>query len=943
MPVSPFGVRLSAGGLSGSAALLLSALGAVASAGQPAPSSGADVLARRCLSCHGGGKKAGGVDLSTAAGARAAGAGAADPARDRLLRMVVQGKMPPGGRLPAAEIAALQAWSRAGAAYPREPLEPVKISDQPLWSLQPIAHPAVPRTRFDHVARNPVDRFLFARLAARGLHPSPPAPRLALLRRVTLDLTGLPPTPEEIRRFLADPAPDAYERVVDRLLQSTAYGERWGRHWLDVVRFGESNGYEQNHLRATAWPYRDYVIRSFNEDKPFDRFLHEQLAGDVLGKGDRNVEAATGFLVAGIHDTVGNQTEEGTRQQRANDLDDMVSTTSETFMALTAGCAKCHDHKFDPIPQRDYYRLAAVFAGVRHGERPLPPAAGGEQTGEALRQVLAQVSGRLFDLDLDARSELLRRRGVSPIPRPAIRPGRNVDDFPPVRARFVRFTISATRDGAQPCLDELEVYGPDHARNLALASAGARATASSLLPGFAIHQVAHLNDGRYGNDWSWISSEPGKGWAQIELPAETTVARVAWSRDGRPEPRFTDRLPAAYRIEVSADGREWRTVSTEAGRAGTAESLAPADLDAVRTPAQQRERESLRSRAAALRERLGNTEGPDTAYIGQFTRPDPVFVLKRGDVMQRGEEVAPGALSRIPGLTGELASGGAGAPPGDPERRLALARWLTDPGHPLTARVIVNRIWQGHFGRGIVGTPSDFGHNGEAPTHPELLDWLAADLMAHGWRLKRLHRMLVTSYAYRQSTAADPEGMARDASDELLWRMPLRRMDSETLRDSILATSGALDRRMGGPGYRLYRYRVVNVAIYEPLEDPGPETWRRGVYSQAARGIRDDLLGSFDCPESSQRTPRRTSTTTALQALSLLNGPFLVRQADLLAARVRREAGSGADRQIERAFELAYGRRPRDEERALSRELVQKNGLPALCRGLLNTNEFLYY
>lgn len=816
------------------------------------------VLAGRCLSCHSTDKTAGGVDLSTQAGAKAAGVvGVSDPQKNRLLRAVVSGKMPPSGKLPADQIATLTAWVKAGAPYPRTGLKTVSLPDQPLWSLQPIRRAQPPTSRWDKLARNPIDRFLFKKQAEKGLAPSQPASRLALIRRVTVDLTGLPPTPEEVDTFLADRSPDAYEKVVDRLLASSAYGERWGRHWLDVVRFGESHGYEQNHLRPNAWPYRDYVIKSLNEDKPFDQFIREQLAGDAVGKGDPWAEVATGFLVAGVHDTVGNQAEEGRRQQRANDLDDIVSTTGEAFLGLTVGCAKCHDHKFDPIPQRDYYRLAAVFAGVRHGERTLGAPAGNGS--------------------------------------------RRLEQFDPVRARFIRFTITATSDGAEPCLDELEVYGSEGDRNLALASNGAKATASSLLPGYPIHQIPHLNDGGLGNDRSWISSERGKGWAQIELPAPALVSRVIWSRDGSPTPRFRDRVPTAYRVEVSEDGAAWKTVAQN--RPGPATAVGPGM----------------------------------PVFAGQFGKPDPVHFLTRGDVMQRGEELQPGALSRLPALPADLSA------KTEPERRLALASWLTDPRNPLTSRVLVNRIWHYHFGRGLVGTPSDFGHNGEKPSHPELLDWLAANLMDHGWKLKRLHRLIVTSYAYRQSSEADPKRQAIDAGNQFLWRMPLRRLEAEAVRDAVLTTSGKLDRRMGGPGYPLFKYRVVNVAIYEPLEEFGPETWRRGVYRQAARAIRDDLLGSLDCPESSQRTPRRESTTTALQALSLLNGSFMNQQAGFLAERVRKEAGDTPQAQVNRGFRLAFGRSPNAQEGAAGVELVRKHGLEALCRALLNANEFLYY
>ncbi|MBV9122011.1 MAG: DUF1553 domain-containing protein [Planctomycetes bacterium] len=808
------------------------------------------------------------------------------------------------------------------------------------WSLRPVTRPAIPRTRFDRLAANPVDHFLFAGLERAGLRPSPPADRLALLRRVTFDLTGLPPTPEEVQQFLADPSPGAYEKVVDRLLASPAYGERWGRHWLDVVRYGESNGYEQNHLRGNAWPYRDYVIRSLNADKPYTAFVAEQLAGDVLAGDDPGVQAATGFLVAGVHDTVAIQTVEGTRQQRANDLDDMVSTTGAAFLGLTVGCARCHDHKFDPVPQKDYYRLAAVLAGVRHGERPLAPGrlTGKEEKEAAQRQWRRhQLSGRLGDLDAQARSAVLRSRGVNPVPRPAVGARRNVEDFAPVRARFVRFTVLATRDGTEPCLDELEVYGPGGGEDLALASRGARARASSLLPGYRIHQIQHLNDGQVGNDHSWISSERGRGWAQIEFPQGETISRVVWSRDAAGDrPRFQDRLPSDYRVEVSEDGDCWRLAATGSDRAPAPEMISEESLEQGLSPAQRGERGRLTAELASL----PDPEAVAVAYIGQFTAPDSVHILPRGDVMRPGALVTPGALSGLPGLSPEL-----NIDPrlGEAGPRLALARWLTDPRNPLTARVLVNRVWQYHFGCGIVATPSDFGRGGEPPSHPELLDWLAAEFMAQGWRLKPLHRLLVTSYSYRQAAATNPQGLAADGGNRLVWHVPLRRLEAEALRDSILAVSGRLDRRMGGPGFRLFRYRVVNVAIYEPLEEQGPETWRRSVYQQPARAARDDLLAGFDCPECAQRTPRRDVSTTPLQALSLWNSPFTVQQAGFFAERARREAGPRPRDQVDRAFRLAFGRPPSSDEQHDALELVARHGLAALCRALLNSNEFLYY
>jgi cell division protein FtsB/cytochrome c553 len=941
--------------------MLLGFLGLLASAGvvhsQNSPQSNANnasqkllaqeatsLLRAKCSACHNSDVKSGGIDLSTRASALATGALLpGDAAGSKLVRMVSAGKMPPTGKLSAAETDLLTRWVTAGASWAFAPNDPELLKASPLWSLQPVRNPAIPHTPYDALSQNPIDRFVFARLAAKGLKPSPLASKRALLRRVTIDLTGLPPTPQQSADFLKDRSPHAYEKVVERLLASPAYGERWGRHWLDVVRYGESNGYEQNHLRANAWPYRDYVIRAFNEDKPYPQFIAEQLAGDVLAQQDPSTAAATGFLVAGIHDTVGIQTEEGTRQQRANDLDDIVSTTGAAFLGLTVGCARCHDHKFDPISQREYYRLTACFAGVRHGERSLATPAESAQAQQEIKTLTERtqaLTNQINALDSQARVLVLRQRGVPVGSRPAINARRNSDDFLPVLAGFVRFTILATRDGTEPCLDELQVFGADENRNLALASEGAKASASSLLPGFAMHQIEHLNDGKFGNDWSWISATPGTGWAQIQLPKPALIQRVVWSRDGGAIPRFDDRLPSAYRIEVSLDGKDWKTVSTEKGREGSGDYVHPDALLQAMTPEQRSQREQLVKARTALEQEAARLDARELAYIGQFTPPDPTYLLRRGDVMQRVEAVLPGAFSCISGLNPDL---GLAPNASEPERRLALARWIGDARNPLTARVMVNRVWQYHFGRGLVSTPSDFGHIGEKPSHPELLDWLARDFMSHGWRLKQLHKLIVTSYTYRQAAQTNPKGQALDAGNQLLWHIPLRRMEAEAIRDAILQTSGKLDRRMGGPSFALFNYRVVNVAIYEPLEHYGPETWRRSVYQQAARSIHDELLSAFDCPESSQRAPRRDSTTTALQALNLLNGPFMQQQAGFMAERVRKEAGPALTAQVEHAFQWAFGRSPNSDERQAARALVAAQGLPSLCRALMNANEFLYY
>ncbi len=945
----------------------LAALAATTATGDPPPKGddaalrkkAASVLSLRCLSCHNPVKKAGGLDLSTRSTALQSRAFVPQNAGDsRMMQQIGAGKMPPDSRLPEAEVGVLRRWIATGASYSQEPLVQIKPVVKPLWSFQPVQHPAVPHSRFDSLSSNPIDRFLFATLEKRGLKPSPPAGRLELLRRVTVDLTGLPPTPAEVQGFLANHAPNAYDQAVDRLLASPAYGERWGRHWLDVVRYGESHGYEQNHLRANAWPYRDYVIRAFNQDKPFDQFVTEQLAGDIVAKGDPDIEVATGFLVAGSHDTVGNSTEEGTRQQRSNDLDDMVSTTGAAFLGLTVNCAKCHDHKFDPIPTRDYYRLTSVFAGVRHGESPLSPhkySPAQEASFSELRWAIEAHDVKLDGLRLAVQN---RVRGGARKRRSAVNTRHNSEEFPPMTARFARFTVLATNDNSQPCLDEIQLYGPGSEVNLALAAQGAKATASSLLPGYAAHQVAHLNDGLFGNAHSWISDEAGKGWAQIELPKPAVVSRLVWERDA--EGQFQDRLITAYRVEVSTDGRDWREIANGADRFLPNDSLSANALLAAMTPTERAQADRWSSERNALLQRQASLSPTAISYRGQFTAPDPTYVLKGGDVMRREEQVTPGTLSMIAALPSDLTTadrvaneqtkvsqvrlvGNSETGDAKPDSRLLLAKWIVDPRNPLTARVCVNRVWAHHFGHGIVDTPSDFGNIGSPPSHPELLDWLANDLTTHGWKLKRLHKLLVTSYAYRQSSAVNAVSAAKDADNRLLWRMPLRRMEAEAVRDSILQTTGKLDRTLGGPGYALFTYDVVNVAIYGTLDDPGPTTWRRGVYQIPARGIRDDLLGSFDCPDSSERTPQRTHTTTALQALSLLNSRFISQQADLFAARVQEQVGVNPTAQVRIAFQLAFGRTPTRGEVQSALPLLTTYGLPTLCRGLLNANEFLYY
>ena len=484
------------------------------------------------------------------------------------------------------------------------------------------------------------DRRLRLRASGRRRIVTGPAGRSphVVAGRAKFDLLGLPPTSEEVAEFLNDTSADAYEKLIDRLLASPHYGERWGRHWLDVVRFGETDGYETNKPRRTAWPYRDYVIESLNSDKPFAQFILEQLAGDQLG-----VDAATGFLVGGTHDVVGIQNIEGQLQQRANDLDDILATTATTFLGLTVGCARCHDHKFDPISQRDYYALQAIFAGVRHGERELKPVDYEDRRREEpnVRRELASIERRLAEF------EPLAQLTDSTPKRPPVHAKGNIERFAPVPAKFVRFTVLATNN-LEPCLDELEIYTAEASpRNVALASAGAKATASGVFSNGAspLHKLEHVNDGQYGNGRSWISSENGAGWVEIELAEPVEIARVAWARDR--EEKYADRLPTKYRIEVAVAPDGWQTVAASEDRRPYVAGAKAETITADTVPAEHAEEfKTLVAERDKWIARLP-TAGMRKIYAGTFEEPKATHRLHRGDPMQPREEVAPAAIRSV--------------------------------------------------------------------------------------------------------------------------------------------------------------------------------------------------------------------------------------------------------------------------------------------------------
>lgn len=885
------------------------------------------LLSRKCGDCHGEETQESGLRVDRRASLLRGGDSGepamlpGDSGASHLIHLVERTdpdqKMPPddGDRLSADEIRLLKLWIDQGAPWSADgtDAEPESVSDH--WSFQAIAD-VVPPELNDPWIRNPIDAFVLQELSANNLQHSEEAAPAVLMRRVWLDMLGLPPNPEEVSKWIRDPSPTAYEQLIDRVLASPHYGERWASYWLDLVRFSETNGFETNRERPNAWPYRDYVIQSLNDDKPYDQFVREQIAGDVLG-----APVGTGFLVAGPYDLVKSPDVNLTLMQRANELDDMVNTTGTALMGLTLGCARCHNHKFDPVRQSDYYSVQAIFAGVQHGEQSLPPAPQQQQQLADLDQRLSVIRKTLEPLRME-------RSGT----RPPVNAKRNEERFEVVPAKFVRFTIRKS-NAAQPCLDELEIFSDE--MNVALASRGAVATCSSALPGFEIHQLQHINDGLYGNSHSWISNEPGTGWVQIEFPSERMIDRVVWGRDR--EGHYRDRLATDYQIAAAVTPGEWTVIASSDDRRPFTDGAEPKSeysLSGLAEP-ERAKFEGLISELNALEEARRRLAESSKVYAGSFSAPPVTRRLFRGEPSAPREVIEPNTVEILGRL--QLTSQST-----DSERRRALAEWITSPQNPLTSRVIVNRIWQFHFGRGLVGTPSDFGAAGLRPSHPELLEWLAAELIRRDWSLKQIHRLILESAVYRQSSRPDANALKIDADNQWLWRFSPRRLEAEAVRDSILSVSGVLDLRAGGPGFSAFEIEMENVRHYFPKKRYGSEDWRRMIYMTRVRLEKDSVFGVFDCPDGASSVPKRTRSTTPLQALNLFNSEFMLQQSELFAERLQRDATSDPAGQVHRAFWLCGSRAPNADELAASQAFISTEGLSAFCRAMLNSNEFLF-
>jgi len=912
------------------------------------------VLEAKCLGCHNPNTSKGDFSLHEPSDMLTKLVNKEAPTDSRLYKVTLPGtdgsrpEMPEkGDPLTDAERALLLSWIGEGAAWPEGLiLREASKADTSWWAYQPLktAIPQGPEP-------NPVDRFVSASLSEKGLRMNPDADRRSLIRRAYYDLIGLPPSPAEVNAFVQDPDPQAWEKLIDGLLASPHYGERWGRHWLDVVRFGESRGFERNLIIDDAWPFRDYVIRSINEDKPFDQLIREHIAGDIIGKGDPEVEVGTTFLVAGPYDDVGNQDKEAIAQIRANTLDEIINATGEAFLGMTLGCARCHDHKFDPIKQEDYYSLYATFSGIRHGSRTWATPEDVKQRNAKLAPLNAEKAALNKELQkieaaIAAKGKEREKELSASWTRPKVDRTGTEETFEPVEARFLRF-ISEGNDSSPGNrnsfnIDEFEVWSSgENPRNVALSSNGAKATgAARTIEDFPNAYGPQLAiDGRTGA--RFIATG---GNLTIEFAKPETINRVLFSSArGETVPghrKFS--FVCDYRIHVAMDGKAWTEVANGFDRKVVRGAHKNHRLRSLSiSQEEQKAIAKVRADIAAVDQKIRAIPPLPTVWIGSRSPNDakgPFHIFIGGSPQKPGKQVVP----MSPSTLGKVAPSYELKPEAvEADRRLELADWITHPDNPLTPRVLANRVWQYHFGTGIVDTPNDFGFMGGRPTHPELLDFLALELKRNGWRIKTLHKLIMTSRAYTQSTDWHAEAARVDGDSRLLWRFPPRRLSAEEIRDTILSVAGALDTSMGGPGFRLYKFMRDNVCTYEPLDEHGPATYRRAVYHQNARASVVDLMTDFDQPDCALSIPKRAETTTPLQALTLLNHDFTLDMAEALAARIAEEA-TKPEEQIRAAFEIAYQRAPLDEEKKVSGQVIEKHGLRALCRAILNSSELIH-
>ena len=828
--------------------------------------------------------------------------------------------MPPKKALPARDVEALEAWIRRGAPMPKEVAAAPAGAD--FWAFRPLKD--TPGASIDSLLR--------AKLQEKGLAMSPPADRRTLLRRLSFGLTGLPP--ENL-----DEDPDA---AVERMLASTSYGERWARHWLDLARFAETHGFEYNKVRANAWPYRDWLIRAFNEDLPYDRFVKAQLAGDAGGTAEGVTAAA--FLVAGAWDEVGHKQQSAVMRARVREeeLEDLIATVGQTFLGLTVNCARCHNHKFAPIRQEEYFRWKSVFEGVVAGERPLPDPRAAE-----IERELAGLKGRpapiaRWDFEKDGK-DVLGSLHAELLGGASVAGGRLRLDGQGAHAKTggIRKELSAKTL-------EVRLALPTRAQGGGGAiSVEAGVEFDSLV--FGERQPGKWMAGsaffRRTRDLEAPEEDASEGQLVHLAAAYHPDGTIALYRNGRPygQPYKKSSTPVVFQahearvlfgLRHSGGGKAFLAAEIEDAalydRALSAAEVLAAYEGQAPDPAAEARRRVLSEELATLRKGVASAKAtayPSTAWVGTRVQPEsPTKRLLRGDVEKPAEVVAPGGLE-------VLGQGAFGLPPDAPEaeRRVRFADWIASS--PQAARTIVNRVWHLHFGRGLVATTNDLGPTGELPSHPELLDWLALRFLEDGMSLKKLHRRIVSSEAYRQGSRADAAALARDADNKWLWRWAPRRLEAEAIRDAMLHAAGRLQPDPGGPSARPFDVLQQSGTTYFALKD-APEFDRRSVYRFNAISGKDTLLDAFDAPDPGLRASERRATSTPLQALVLLNDPFVRRMAATLAERVKGD--------VALAYRLTLGREPSPEEAARAEATAKRHGMSTVAWALFNSAEFIH-
>ena len=940
------------------------------------------ILAERCFTCHGPEKQKSGLRLDLQEPAMHGGdSGAAivpgDPDTSLLIQLVTGSDpdrvMPPKGEpLTGEQIAKLKAWIAAGAEWPKAASETAVQVASDHWAFQKLVRPDVPEVKGAEWSSNEIDRFILAKLESESIAPSPEADKVTLIRRLHFDLMGIPPTPEEVDRFVNDDSPSAYQRAVNSLLASPHFGERWGRYWLDLARYADSDGYEKDGVRPYAYRYRDWVIDALNRDMPYDQFVTQQLAGDLLPRADTSELMATGFHRNTLTNKEGGIDPE---EDRVKQTVDRANTTGAVFMGLTMGCAQCHTHKYDPISQREYYEFYAFFNAAT--EKDVPAPLPGEEM--AYEQALARFNQQVGDVRKtvdDYRAKLAEKLpeweaglDVPPEGWTVLDPAsytstggsefQELDDSSLVVTGTLapqdKYTIVARSREIGLKTFRLEALTHDSLNNK---GPGRAANGNFVLGEFAIY-AAPMND---PNNMTKIELVRPK--ADFEEPNH----EVALAIDGNPDSGW-----AIYR-DVGFNEDRYATFETDEaigypdgtiltfvldhrygrahniGRVRLSASKLPADANqysdqvyaALKTPVEERTDEQkqtlldyyckldpkYRELNAPLEELLkAKPQPPKTIAQALVRNPDPpkTYIQLRGDFLSKGDEVQPGVPAVLPRLK----------PRGDTVDRLDLARWIVDPENPLTPRVYVNRLWQRLFGRGIVATPDDFGTRSEAPSHPELLNWLASEAIARGWSTKDMIRLIVNSSTYKQSSDVRPEIYDRDPTNRLLARQSRYHVEAEITRDAYLAASGLLNAAVGGPSIRPPQPAGIADLGYAGAvkwqEDSGPAKYRRGLYIFFQRTVPYPMLMTFDCPDSNTASVRRNRSNTPLQALTLLNDPVFFECAQALGGRILTEAPKDEDSRVQFAFRQCMGRAPSEGEMTRLRQFLadQKSAFEA--------------